>query len=115
MKVVMPSLAGAGRRFALRLTLTQRLFVLALIALLPAMLMLVYNEIDFRRARLTNLREDAARSAKLVASEVEQIFDGLRGILTTIGAAPVVRGPDTGGCHDYLADLARRLPQLAAI
>lgn len=88
--------AEAVRRAGVRLTLAQRLFVLALIALLPATLMLVYNEIDFRRARLEEIHADALRSAQLAASEVEQIIDGVRAVATTIAAAPVLGAGDTG-------------------
>ncbi len=115
MTVALPRLRQAHRRLTLRLTLTQRLFVLALIALLPGTLVLAYNEIELRRTRLAGLHAEAARNARLAASEVEQIFDGVRGILTTIGVAQEVRSFDASACHSFLADIAARLPQLAAI
>lgn len=115
MTAALPRLRQAQRRLALRLTLTQRLFVLALIALLPGTVVLAYNEIDFRRTRLADLHVEAARNARLAASEVEQIFDGVRGILTTIGVSQEVRSFDASACHAYLAEIATRLPQLAAI
>lgn len=107
--------AEAVRRAGVRLTLAQRLFVLALIALLPATLMLVYNEIDFRRARLEEIHADALRSAQLAASEVEQIIDGVRAVATTIAAAPVLGAGDTEGCNDFLARVIATVPQVAAV
>lgn len=106
--------ASAGP-FWPRLTLTQRLVGLALIALLPATLMLVYNEIDFRRARLEELHADAARNAKLAASEVEQIIDGVRAVATTIAAAPVLRSADPAACNEFLAKVIATVPQIAAV
>ena len=65
----LPRPPTAGRGFAPRLTLAQRLFLLALIALLPGTLVLAYNEIELRRARLAELHVEAARNARLAASE----------------------------------------------
>lgn len=106
--------ASAGP-FWPRLTLAQRLVVLALIALLPATLMLVYNEIDFRRARLEEIHAGAVRDATLAASEVEQIIDGVRAVATTIAAAPLVRTGDATACSRFLANVIATVPQVAAI
>lgn len=100
---------------ALRLTLTQRLFALALIALLPATLMLVYNEIDFRRARLAELHVNIQRSAELTSSEVEQIIEGIRAVLTTVAAAPEMRSGDFAACSDFIGRVTAAVPQIAAI
>lgn len=108
-----PKVTAAGR-FALRLTLTQRLFALTLIALLPATLMLVYNEIDFRRTRLAELHAAAIRNAQLVASEVEQIIDGVRAVTITIAATPVLRSADAAACNEFLAKVIATVPQVAA-
>jgi len=62
---------------------------LALIALLPATAMRIYNEIDFRRARLADLHADVLRGAQLAASEVEKVVDGVRAVLITVSVAPV--------------------------
>ncbi|MBM3548182.1 MAG: HAMP domain-containing protein [Alphaproteobacteria bacterium] len=110
-----PSVPFGRKRFALRLTLAQRLFVLALISLLPTTLMLVYNEIDFRRARLEEVHAGAVRNAQLAASEVEQIIDGVRAVVTTIAAAPVLRSTDTAACNDFLAKVIATVPQVAAV
>ncbi len=107
--------AAVARRVGVRLTLAQRLFVLALIALLPATLMLVYNEIDFRRARLEEVHANALRSAQLAASEVEQIIDGVRAVATTIAAAPVLVSGDMESCNDFLAKVIETVPQVAAV
>ncbi|MBL8692259.1 MAG: hypothetical protein JNL04_24350 [Rhodospirillaceae bacterium] len=106
--------ASAGPSWP-RLTLTQRLFGLALIALLPATLMLVYNEIDFRRTRLEELHADAVRNAQLTASEVEQIIDGVRAVATTIAAAPLIKSDGTPACDEFLAKVIATVPQVAAV
>jgi len=106
--------AGAKRR-AFSLSLAQRLAVLALIALVPASLVLVYNEIDFRRTKLEDLRADTARNARLADSEIDQILGGIRAVMTAVAAVPSVRDFDTESCSPYVAEINRQLPQLTAI
>jgi two-component sensor histidine kinase len=104
-----------GGRRAFSLSLAQRLAVLALIALAPASLVLVYNEIDFRRTKLDDLRVETARNARLADSEIDQILGGIRAVLTAVAAVPFVRDFDTGSCSPYVAEINRQLLQLTAI
>ena len=48
--------------------LRVRLFLLVLIAVLPAIAIQIYTEIDLRRAREAEIHEDALRHAGTVAS-----------------------------------------------
>lgn len=105
---------GGGRR-AFGLSLTQRLAVLAVIALVPASLMLVYNEIDFRRTKLADLQAETARNARLADSEIDQILGGIRAVLTAVAAVPSIRDFETEACSPYVAEINRQLPQLTAI
>jgi hypothetical protein len=49
------------------LTLAQRLFLLVVVALLPALAIQAYNELDLRRSRYAELDELAQRQAQLAA------------------------------------------------
>ncbi len=97
------------------MTLTQRLFLLVTIALLPAILIQAYNELDLRRSRETEVRELALSQARLAASELDQIFTGVRSLLTAVAEVPSVRALDTPACVAYLATLQPRVPYLASI
>ncbi|MFO1070939.1 MAG: ATP-binding protein [Geminicoccaceae bacterium] len=98
-----------------RLTLTQRLFVLVGIALLPAVAIQAYNELDLRRAREREIHDLALRQAQLAASELDQIFNGVRGLLMAVAEVRSVRALDTPGCVAYLATLQPKMPYLASI
>ena len=98
-----------------RMTLKQRLFILVTIALLPAVVIQAYNEFDLRRSREQEVRDLAVRQAELAASELDQIFGGVRTLLTAIAEVPSVRALDTPACVAYLATLQPRVPYLASI
>ncbi len=97
------------------MTLTQRLFVLVIIALLPALLIQGYNELDLRRSREQEIHEQALAQARLAASELDQIFNGVRSLLTAVAEVPSVRALDTPVCVAYLATLQPKVPYLASL
>src|SRR3954452_9491486 len=95
-----------------RITLTQRLFVLVGIALLPAIVIQAYNELDLRRSRYAEIHELSQRQAQLAASELDQIFSGVRNLLIDVAEVPSVRALDTPACVAYLATLQPKVPYL---
>jgi PAS domain S-box-containing protein len=97
------------------MTVTRRLFLLVSAALLPAVAIQAYNELDLRRSRKAELREQALRQAQLAGSELSQILGGVRSLLTAVAEVPSVRGLDAPACGTYLADLQPRVPHLATI
>ena len=97
------------------MTLTQRLFVLVGIALLPAIIIQAYNELDLRRSRYAEIHELAQHQAQLAASELDQIFSGVRNLLTAVAEVPSVRALDTSSCVAYLATLQPKVPYLLSI
>ena len=97
------------------LTLTRRLFLLVAVALLPAVAIQAYNEIDLRLTRTTEAHDLALRQAKLAASELDRIFEGVENLLAAVAEVPSVRAFDTPACVAYLATLQARVPYLASI
>jgi PAS domain S-box-containing protein len=97
------------------MTLTQRLFLLVIVALLPAVAIQGYNELDLRRSREAEVRAQALQQAKLAASELDRILEGVRGVLTTVAAVPAVRALDAPACDAFLAALQPKVPYLVAI
>jgi PAS domain S-box-containing protein len=97
------------------LSLAQRLFLLVAVALLPAILLQAYNEVERRDARQAEIRDLALRQAEQAASEIGQIVEGVRNVLLTVAEEPAVRALDTPACVAFLATLLPRLPQLASI
>ncbi|MFO1061181.1 MAG: hypothetical protein U1E53_29960 [Dongiaceae bacterium] len=94
------------------MTLAQRLFMLVAIALLPAIVIQGYNELDLRRSREAEVRGLALDQARLAASELDRILEGVRSLLVTVAAVPAVRALDTPACNAFLAALQPQVPYL---
>ena len=97
------------------MTLTRRLLLLALIAILPAIVIWTYTEVSLRRAREAEVHDLALRQARLAASELERIFDGVRSLLVAVAEVPSVQAFETESCVAYLAGLQARVPHLLSI
>jgi two-component sensor histidine kinase len=107
---------GAGRVIRrLNLTLRQRLLLLTLAALLPAVGVIAYTEINTRAARRHEVRDLALRSAQLAASEVDRVLDGTSNLLLALGRAQVVRDFETEKCNGYLAGIRSSLAGLVSL
>ncbi len=87
------------------MTLLARPLLLIVIAVLPALAILLYNEHDLRNARETETRAEAMRNAHAVADELQRVVDGARALLLTIAHAPAVRGANWPDCNSYLREL----------
>lgn len=98
-----------------KLTLRQRLFVLTAVALVPALAILLYNEIALRQTREHELHRNALRIGELAALELQRIIVGVEGILRTIAETPVVRSGETEACRDFLAAIVAQTPQFMAV
>lgn len=97
------------------MTVTRRLFLLVVVALLPAAAIQGYNEWDLRRSREAEVHELALRQAQLAASELGQVVVGLRSLLIAVADVPDVQALDPARCRTYLAKLPPKMPQLGTI
>ena len=97
------------------MTLAQRLFLLVVVALLPALAIQAYNELDLQRSREAEVRELALRQAELAASELTQILEGVHSLLTAVAEVPAVRALDAGPCAAFLATLQPRVSHVRSI
>lgn len=98
-----------------RLSLTHRLAALTVVASLPGLIALIYNAVELRNSRYSEVRTDALRSAQFVVSEIEQIFDGIEGVMATVAQASEVRLAEPAICSDYLWRVHGRLEALTSI
>ncbi len=92
------------------MNLLSRLFVLVAVALLPAIAIQAYNELDLRRARQSEVQNQALGMAKLAAAEQQQIVQGVRQVLVTLSELPAIKAKDREACNAYLAALQPRFP-----
>ena len=95
--------------------LTHRLFALALVALTPAVAIEAYNEVSTRQAREAEVRDLAIRSALQAASELQQIIEGARQLLTAIAQVESVRTFEPTSCVGYFSQLQPNVPHLISL
>jgi signal transduction histidine kinase len=91
-------------------TLLSRLFALVAVALLPAIAIQSYNEIDLRRSRQAEVQEQALGLAKLAAAEQQQVVEGIRQVLIALSELPAIKARDSRACSGYLSTLKQRFP-----
>jgi two-component sensor histidine kinase len=95
--------------------LRQRLYLLTAVALAPALLILLYNEVVTRREREGEVHRTAMRIGELASLEVQRIVDGSEGVLRTLAHAPSIRDFDAALCVPFLADVKAQSPQFTSI
>ncbi|MGX9428842.1 ATP-binding protein [Bradyrhizobium sp. LeoA1S1] len=91
-------------------SLLSRLFVLVAAAMLPAIAIQAYNEIDLRRTRQVEVRDEALGRAKLAAAEQQQIVQGVHQALIALSEHPAIKAKDADGCNVYLSRIKERYP-----
>jgi C4-dicarboxylate-specific signal transduction histidine kinase len=92
------------------LSLLSRLFVLAAVALVPAIAIQAYNELCIRREREVEVHEQALSIAKLAAAEQQQIIQGIREVLVAMAELPAIKKKDSQACNAYLVAIRQRFP-----
>jgi signal transduction histidine kinase/ActR/RegA family two-component response regulator len=88
----------------------SRLFLLVAIALLPAIAIQAYNEIDLRRSRQVEVQDQALGLARLAAAEQQQIVQGIRQVLIALSELPAIRAKNIQACNAYLSTIKPRYP-----
>jgi len=87
------------------MSLLVRLIFLVALAVLPAIGIQAYNEVELRGAREDEAREQALRLARQTAAELERTVEGIRELMVTLAALPVVHAKDGPACTAFFSDL----------
>jgi len=103
------SLVGA---IMVPLSLSQRLFLVTAVAVLPTVVILALNLVTLRDDAERRLREEAWNSAKIASLEMNRIVGGIQSLLLAVSKAPVVQLADEG-CNLYLTRVTEATPQLS--
>jgi two-component system, cell cycle sensor histidine kinase and response regulator CckA len=88
--------------------LRGRLFLLVILAALPAFALTVYTGWEERQRRREGVASDTVTLARIVASDQERILDGTRQILADLADVPEVRSGDPARCQTYFALLMKQ-------
>ena len=90
------------------MSLLSRLFLLVAVALLPAIAIQIYNEIDLRHARQAEVSDQALSLATLAAAEQQQMVQGIRQVLIAMSELPSIKARNSDACNAYLAAIRQR-------
>ncbi|HEY7167066.1 MAG TPA: ATP-binding protein [Candidatus Binatia bacterium] len=94
--------------------LRRRLLVLVLIAIVPAMGLILYNTAEERSLRISAIREDAQRIVQIASVRYGRLLDSSRQLLTVLAEVPTVRGSDRR-CSEVLKKVLDRYGYYANI
>jgi PAS domain S-box-containing protein len=97
------------------LRLTTRLILLALVAVIPATIIQTYSLFELRRDRHAEVHGEALRQARLAASEIDRVVEGVRNLLTAVSSTNAVREFDVARCSPFLGRLETRVPHIDSI
>jgi PAS domain S-box-containing protein len=92
------------------MTLLTRLFALVLIAVLPAVAVGAWNQLERRREAQAELHAAALRYTRDGVDEIRRVLEGVRQSLATLALTPAVRGFDRSTCDRLFATLQAEYP-----
>jgi PAS domain S-box-containing protein len=91
-------------------SLRTRLVLLVLLAVVPALGLILYTASEQRRAATAEAEENTLRLVRLAANNQRQIFEGTRQLLTILAQIPIIRKSNLPECDQLLADLLTQQP-----
>ena len=94
------------------MSLRLRLLLLVILAIIPAVAIEIYGEVELRATRQGEIREEAARLLRLVEGRTERIDQGARQLLVAFAAGRVIRQHDWQQCDEVTAQILSRLQGL---
>jgi signal transduction histidine kinase len=87
------------------MSLTARMVLLVLIAVLPAVGIQAYNEYYLRAARSEDIRQQVVQITKQFGEEMGELREGARQLLVALGQLPAVRQKQSGECDALFATM----------
>ncbi len=100
------------RRFSFS-SLKVRLLLLVLLAVVPALGLILYTDLEERRIAIANARRDALRVARIVATNKDRLIQETQQLLMVLAQLPPVRTHDSRSCSKFFSRLLQRYPLYA--
>jgi signal transduction histidine kinase len=91
-------------RFSLA-SLRTRLLLLVLLAVIPALGLTLYTNLEERQLRKTQVQEQAMRLSRLVSADHERLIEEARRLLVNLARLRAVRDRNRAACSALFADL----------
>ena len=95
-----------ARFFSLRL----RLLGLVALMLVPWLILVVYTQVDERKAAIANVNGDAMRLIRIVTSNQAAQIEAAAQLLTAFARLPQLRSRDAATCNAFLAEMLAANP-----
>src|SRR4029434_6205906 len=89
-------------------SLRARLLLLVLLAVIPALGLTLYTNLEERQLRKTQVQEQAMRLSRVVSADHERLIEDARQLLVPLAAFPAVRDRNRAACNTLFADLLAR-------
>ena len=86
-------------------SLRTRLLLLVLLAVIPALGLTLYTNLEERQLRKALVQEHAMRLSRLVSADYERLIEDARQLLVTLARLPAVRERNRAACNALFADL----------
>jgi signal transduction histidine kinase len=96
-------------------SLRFRLLLLVLLAVVPALGLTLYTNVELRRLAAADAKEEALRLARIATSGQEDMIKDTRQLLFALTQLPEVRSTDPTVCSGFLARLLKQYPQYALL
>jgi len=91
-------------------SLRSRLLLLIALAILPALGLIFYVNVEQRRLAATQAQDDALRLARQAAAEHAQLIQSAHQLLAALALLPAVRNQDSAACSVLFAALLKHYP-----
>jgi len=89
--------------------LQARLVLLVLLAVIPALGLTLYTNLEERKLRKAQVQEHALRLARIVSADHEQLIEGARKLLAGLARlSPVIDRNRAAACNELFADVLTR-------
>lgn len=89
-------------------SLRFRLILIVLLAVLPAMVLILYSGFEERRNAAARARNDTKRLVELASMHQRRLVDEAHRLLATLAQNPLLLTEDTNQCSTFLAEILKR-------
>jgi len=94
-------------------SLRGRLFLLVFLAILPALVVVVYNAFELRQTGIQMAKSETLQLVRLAGAEHDRLIDNARQLLLTLAQVREVRAGDVQECQALLDELLLAYPAYA--
>jgi Cache domain len=95
--------------------LAHRVAVVIMAGLLPVVAVEIWNSIELRHARRLEVERSAVRQAELASSELQRIFEGVRGVLYAVTQSSSLQTFNPSNCSNYMQRVQSALQNIATL